>query len=124
MAPKDSYTVIGLVKGEILDAPFSEGDTLEKDDLLFQIDTSNAENNVESAQLGVQQAELSLSNAQLSVRTLQKSISDLKQTSNSVSYTHLDVYKRQLLRSSKMSNIFCQLSQLQLLPKRGIVVPV
>ncbi len=82
VAPKDSYTVIGLVKGEILDAPFSEGDTLEKDDLLFQIDTSNAENNVESAQLGVQQAELSLSNAQLSVRTLQKSISDLKQTSN------------------------------------------
>ena len=82
VAPKDSYTVIGLVKGEILDAPFSEGDTLQKDDLLFQIDTSNAENNVESAQLGVQQAELSLSNAQLSVRTLQKSISDLKQTSN------------------------------------------
>lgn len=80
--PKDSYTVIGLVKGEILDAPFSEGDTIQKDDLLFQIDTSNAENNVSAAELAVQQAELNLSNAKISASTLQKNIGDLQQTTN------------------------------------------
>lgn len=80
VSPKDSYSVISLAQGEILEAPFSEGDTIQKGDLLYQIDTDSAENAVKSAQAGVEQAQLSLSNAQLSRRTLEKARDDLRQT--------------------------------------------
>ncbi len=82
VSPKDSYTVISLVQGEILEAPFEEGDTIEKGDLLYQIDTSNAENNVKAAQVGVEQAQVALDNAQISYRSIQKTLDDLNQTSN------------------------------------------
>lgn len=80
VSPKDSYTVISLAQGEILETPFSEGDTIQKGDPLYLIDTDSAENAVKSAQAGVEQAQLSLSNAQLSRRTLEKARDDLRQT--------------------------------------------
>ena len=56
--PNDTFRATTLVKGEILDAPFEEGDSVSEDDLLFQIDANDVENNISRAQLGVEQAEL------------------------------------------------------------------
>lgn len=67
--PIDSYKATALVKGEVLEAPFEEGDTVNKDDMLFRIDAKNVESTI-------QQQEISLRNAQLSLDTLLKNQSD------------------------------------------------
>lgn len=56
--PIDSYKLTALVKGEILNAPFEEGDTVNKDDLLYQIDSSDVENSIQQAQLSLETAQL------------------------------------------------------------------
>ncbi|MEQ2443224.1 HlyD family efflux transporter periplasmic adaptor subunit [Pseudoflavonifractor sp. CLA-AP-H29] len=61
--PADSYQVTALVKGEILDAPFEEGDQVEKGDVLYQIDSSDVQNSIERAEITVEQARLSYQNA-------------------------------------------------------------
>lgn len=57
--PIDSYKVTALVKGEVLEAPFEEGDIVEKDDLLFRIDAKDVETSIQQSQLSVEQAQLS-----------------------------------------------------------------
>ncbi len=57
--PIDSYKVTALVKGEVLESPFEEGDSVSKDDLLFRIDAKDVENSIQRAQLTVEQAQLS-----------------------------------------------------------------
>ncbi len=59
VTPIDSYTVNALVTGEVLDAPFEEGDRVEKGALLYQIEADDAEIAVEQARLSVRQAQLS-----------------------------------------------------------------
>ena len=50
VTPIDSYKVSALVTGEVLDAPFEEGDWVEKGQILYQIEA-------EDAQIAVVQAE-------------------------------------------------------------------
>ncbi len=57
--PNNSYRVTALVTGEILDAPFQVGDTVQKGDVLYQIDSSDLENSIAQARLSVEQAQLS-----------------------------------------------------------------
>jgi len=59
--PANQYEVKSLVKGEILDAPFEEGDTVQKGQLLYQVSTSEIENSIKSAELTVNKANLSYS---------------------------------------------------------------
>lgn len=73
LEPADSYTVTSLVSGEILSAGFEEGDIVEKDDVLYTIDSSDAATSVE-------RAENSLSQAQRSYSQVQRSLSDLSVT--------------------------------------------
>ncbi len=54
--PLDKYEVNALVKGEVLEAPFEEGDRVTKGDLLYQISTKDVENSIESANLSVEKA--------------------------------------------------------------------
>lgn len=61
--PIDSYKVTALVKGEVLEAPFEEGDTIAKDDLLFRIDSKDVENSIDRSALSLQQAQLSYDEA-------------------------------------------------------------
>ncbi len=63
VTPIDSYTVSGMVTGDVLEAPFEEGDWVEKGDLLFRIDPGNAETSLQQAQLSVRQAQLSYDQA-------------------------------------------------------------
>ena len=67
--PIHSYKVTTLVKGEVLEAPFEEGQTVHKGDLLFRIDSKDVETSI-------QQAELSLESARLSYDQLLKNQSD------------------------------------------------
>ena len=55
LEPADSYTVSTLVSGEILSAKFEEGDVVEKGFTLFEIDSSDAANSIERAELFVSQ---------------------------------------------------------------------
>lgn len=56
--PADQYEVKSLVKGEILMAPFEEGDSVNKGQLMYQISTSEIENSMKTAELNVDKAKL------------------------------------------------------------------
>lgn len=54
--PLDSYTVIATVNGEVLAAPFEEGDVIEEGALLYQIDATKAQNSYTQSELSLQTA--------------------------------------------------------------------
>ena len=54
----DAYRVSTLVRGEILEAPFEEGDVLEEGALIYRIDAFDAETAIEQAELALRQATL------------------------------------------------------------------
>lgn len=59
----DSYTVKSLVTGTVLTADFELGDTIQKGDVLYVIDSSDVEGDLESALLSVSQAQRSYDDA-------------------------------------------------------------
>lgn len=63
LAAASSYGVTSLVSGEVKSANFEKGDTVQEGDVLYQIDPSDAESSIESAELNVQKSELSYENA-------------------------------------------------------------
>lgn len=74
--PNDDYRATTLLRGEIMTAPFEEGDLVEKDQVLFTLDPTDAENNIRSAESGVERAKLSLEQAQLTYNNLLKTQRD------------------------------------------------
>lgn len=74
--PNDDYRATTLLRGEILTAPFEEGDLVEKDQVLFTLDPTDVENNIRSAESGVERARLNLEQAQLSYNNLLKTQKD------------------------------------------------
>ena len=63
LQPANSYTVTTLVSGEILADTFQEGDVVEEGALLYQIDSSDASNNIEKSQISLAQAQRSYNTA-------------------------------------------------------------
>ncbi|MCI8909206.1 MAG: efflux RND transporter periplasmic adaptor subunit [Oscillibacter sp.] len=63
LEPTDSYQVTTLVSGNILSAPFEEGDLVEQGALLYALDHSDAQSSVDRANLSTQQARLSYEQA-------------------------------------------------------------
>lgn len=63
LMPADSYNVTTLISGEVVSAPFEEDDQVEKGDLLFTLDSSDAQNNVDRANISVSQAQLAYQQA-------------------------------------------------------------
>lgn len=57
IAAANTYTVNALVSGTVLTADFAVGDTIEEGTVLYTIDSSNAANSVEKAQLSLDQAQ-------------------------------------------------------------------
>ena len=57
IAAANTYTVNALVSGTVLTADFAVGDTIEEGTVLYTIDSSNASNSVEKAQLSLDQAQ-------------------------------------------------------------------
>lgn len=62
LQPADSYNIVGLVGGDVLAADFEEGDYVEKDTLLYQIDSSDAEKSIEQARISLENAGLTYQN--------------------------------------------------------------
>lgn len=56
LQPADSYTVTTLVSGEVLSDAFEEGDMVEKDQLLYTIDSSDVSTTESQAQTSYSQA--------------------------------------------------------------------
>jgi HlyD family secretion protein len=63
LQPADSYTITSLLSGEILSAPFEEGDIVEKDAVLYHVDSSDVEGSVEQSQNALEQAQDAYSQA-------------------------------------------------------------
>lgn len=61
LEPADSYTLTTLIEGEVLAADFEEGDIVEKDSVLYEVDSSDVANNIERAELSLNQARRSYS---------------------------------------------------------------
>ena len=58
----DSYSVTTLIEGSILTADFEEGDEVEKGTILYTIDSSDASNSLEQAEISLNQAQRSYNN--------------------------------------------------------------
>ena len=63
LAAKDTYSLTSLVEGEILSADFEEGDQVEKDQVLFEIDRSSMETELTSANNSLARAQSSYEDA-------------------------------------------------------------
>jgi HlyD family secretion protein len=50
LKPADSYTITTLTSGDILSAPFEEGDIVNKGDVLYVLDSSDVANSIEQAE--------------------------------------------------------------------------
>lgn len=61
--PNDSYRATTLLRGEIITAPFEEGDLVSRDQVLFTLDPTDAENNIHNAESGVERSKLALEQA-------------------------------------------------------------
>ena len=72
---KDTYTITSLVEGEIIEADFEEGDQVEKGQVLYRIDPSDMDREIEKAQKNVTYAEEDLADAR---EEYQKALKDLK----------------------------------------------
>jgi len=61
--PKDQYSVTSLVNGEVLSARFEEGDYVNEGDVLYEIDASDIEKSIKSAELAVEKAQQNYNDA-------------------------------------------------------------
>lgn len=59
LQPANPYTVTTLIEGEVLSANFEEGETVEADTVLYEIDSDDAAANIEKAQISLNQAQRS-----------------------------------------------------------------
>lgn len=64
LEPADSYQVTTLISGTVQDAPFEEDDTVEQGDLLYVMDSGDAQSSVDRANISVEQSRLSYAQAQ------------------------------------------------------------
>ena len=65
--PNDQYTITSVVSGDVLETYFEEGDIVQKDAVMFKIDSSDISKSIESSQLSVEKANLSLANTNDSI---------------------------------------------------------
>ena len=63
LAAKDTYSITSLVEGEVLSANFEEGDQVEKDQVLYEIDKSSMETQLTSANNSLERANSSYEDA-------------------------------------------------------------
>ena len=63
LEPADAYNVTTLMTGEILAAPFEEDDLVEKDALLYTLDSGDAQEAVSRANISVEQARMQVQQA-------------------------------------------------------------
>ena len=75
LAPKDTYSITSLVEGEIIFAEFEEGDQVEKGQVLYQIDGSSMETEIQSANNSLTRAQKTYSSAVKDYQSIQAELS-------------------------------------------------
>ncbi len=68
--PNAEYTLVSMVTGEILEAPFEEGDVVTEGQLMYRFDATDAEKDMERTELSVQKTELSYQDTMDNIRNL------------------------------------------------------
>jgi len=63
ITPKDTYNITALVSGEIISADFNVGDTVTKDQVLYQLDKSSLESDMNSSNNSLNKASSGYANA-------------------------------------------------------------
>lgn len=58
--PYERYEITSLVKGEIMDSPFEEGDLVNEGDTLYRIDDEDAQLTIEKTQNSIERAQMTL----------------------------------------------------------------
>ncbi len=56
--PKDQYSITALVSGDVISANFEQGDMVTEGDILYQIDSSDAQNSIENADISYQRSQM------------------------------------------------------------------
>ena len=56
--PKDQYSITALVSGNVLSANFEQGDVVNEGDILYEIDSSDAKNSIENADISYQRSQM------------------------------------------------------------------
>ncbi len=56
--PKDQYSITSLVSGDVLVANFEQGDIVQEGDILYQIDSSDAQTSIENANISYQRTQM------------------------------------------------------------------
>ena len=80
------YNIVPKVTGEILKDYVEPGKFVNKDDILYVIDSKDINNSINQASYGVQQSNVAISQAQSAYNNIANQISDLKIYSNSDGY--------------------------------------
>jgi HlyD family secretion protein len=60
LEPADSYTVTSLISGDIISAPFEEGETVGKGQVLYDVYSSDIESSVKQAENNLKDSEHNL----------------------------------------------------------------
>lgn len=68
--PNDQYTVTSMVSGDVLASYFEEGDIIEKDTVMYEIDSSDISKSIESSNLNLEKAKISLDTTNDSINDL------------------------------------------------------
>ena len=61
--PKDQYSITALVSGDVLSANFEQGDIVNEGDILYQIDSSDAQTSIENANISYQRSQMDYNKA-------------------------------------------------------------
>ncbi|MBR5236014.1 MAG: HlyD family efflux transporter periplasmic adaptor subunit [Clostridia bacterium] len=56
--PKDQYSITALVSGNVLSANFEQGEVVNEGDVLYEIDSSDAKNSIENADISYQRSQM------------------------------------------------------------------
>lgn len=68
--PKNSYSIISLAQGDVISDYFEEGDIVNEGDILYQLDSKNAEKNIRSAELSLERTKNSYNDTLKTVEDL------------------------------------------------------
>lgn len=90
--PNDEYSITPMVSGEILDAPFEEGDHVNKGDLLYKVDAETIEKNIQSADIAIAKAKKAYDNA---VNENSRTVRDYESSASSVTSAEIAVERAQ-----------------------------
>lgn len=101
LAAKDTYTITSLVSGKILTADFEEGDEVKEGQVLYEIDSTDVQSSIATAEKSLESAQEDYEDAKKDYDEAEKMLSSRQITSIQTGYVKdLNVKKGDLLQSN------------------------